>query len=157
VQTRPPARSRRRGRADGGGVIGLLAAAALLTAAPAEPTPYELGRASFFTGLCMNVGWDGTHERAVAYAEAYDARNPTDDMEGRQAETMRGIEDAQTEVNALLAAFQASRDVAAFKDAITSRCDAVVRDFPAILGRTDGTEAAFDAFMTDVVNTRGEN
>ena len=138
-------------------MIDLLAAAALLTAAPAEPTPYELGRASFFTGLCMSLGWDGTRERAVAYAEAYDVRNPTDDMEGRQAEMMRGIEDAQTEVDGFIAAFHATVDVTAFKAAITSRCDAVVRDFPAILGRTDGTEAAFDAFMADVVNKGGEN
>ncbi len=37
-------------------MIALIAAVAVLTAAPAEPTAYELGKASVFAGMCTTLG-----------------------------------------------------------------------------------------------------
>lgn len=135
-------------------MIEVLAAAALLVA---EPTPYEMGRASFFVGACSSLGWDGSRERAVAYAEAYDARHPTDDMNARQTEIMQGIQAARADFDLVVAAFRETADVPAFKEAIAQRCDAVVRDIPGMLGRTDSTKADFDAAVADLVGRIVEN
>jgi len=68
--------------------------------------------------MCTTLGWDTTQERVVAYAEAYEARNPAAGTAEGQAEMARGIQDAQTDMQGLIAAFQATGDVAVFKQAI---------------------------------------
>lgn len=137
-------------------MIVLAAAAALLTA-QADPTPYQMGRASFFAGMCATIGWDTSRERVVAAANAYDARNPTSDMAGRQAEITRGIQDAQADINGVIGALRASNDVPAFKVALADRCDSVVRDVPEMLSRTEGTQAAFDTAIADLITRVIEN
>ena len=127
-----------------------LAVAALL-AVQAEPTPHQMGRASFFAGMCATIGWDTSRERVIAAANAYDARNPTNDMPGRQAEITQGIQAAQADINAVIGALRATNDVPAFKAAVAERCDSVVRDTPEMLSRTDGTQAAFDAAIANII------
>ena len=127
-------------------------AAVLVAFAPGDPTPFEMGRASVFAGMCMMIGWETSQDRVVAFAQAYDARNPTDDMDARQAEIMRGIEDARVGLEAVKADLAATGDVAAFRQALSSRCDGVVRDIPEILSRTDATQAAFDAAIAQIVS-----
>ncbi len=63
----------------------------------------------------------------------------------------RGIQDAQTDMQGLIAAFQATGDVAVFKQAISSRCDAVVRDVPGVLSRTATTQAVFDQRIAEII------
>ena len=129
----------------------VLAAAGVLLAVQAEPAPAQMGRASFLAGMCATLGWETSRERVIAAGAAYDVRNPTADPAGRQAEIVQGIQAAQGDINAVIGAFRADNDVPAFKAAIAERCDSVVRDVPDMLNRTDGTQAAFDAAIANIV------
>ena len=54
-------------------MIGIVAAAALTAFAPAAPvlaevTARDIGRLSFYAGVCSSIGWESSQERAIAIA-----------------------------------------------------------------------------------------
>jgi hypothetical protein len=126
-------------------MIVLSMAAALLATAQAEPTPLQMGRAAFLAGTCATLGWESSRQRVAAAGEAYDVRHPPADPAVRQAEILEGIQAARADMRLIVDAFRSTGDVAAFKEAVASRCDSVARDMPGMLNRTEGTQAAFDA------------
>ncbi|HYC75890.1 hypothetical protein [Brevundimonas sp.] len=132
-------------------MIGLLLAAALvLPAAPPEPSARELGRSSVYAGFCAELGWETSRERVIAAGDAYAARHPEREETELAAEITLGIGDGQTEIGALIESFHATADVIALKQAIETRCDAVVRDVPEFLSRSAGTAASFDAAIAEI-------
>lgn len=136
-------------------MIGLLAAAALLAGAQADPSPAEMGRAAVYVGVCSSLGWDGSG--ATAYAREYDVRNPTDDMPARVAEMEAAVQDARAEFIALIADFRRTGDAAALRNVIVERCDALVRDIPGMLRRTGSTDDDFEAAFADLLAIASRN
>ena len=135
-------------------MIGALATIALLAA---EPTAHELGRSSVYAGFCSQIGWETNRDRVVAAGDAYAARHPDRAEADLAAEINEGIEQAQTEIAALIETFRAGGEVSVLRREIETRCDAVVRDVPEFLSRSASTAATFDAAMAGIAASNGRN
>jgi hypothetical protein len=141
-------------------VIVLLFSAAL-AAAPAQTqtgaglTPREMGRASVIAGMCSTIGWESSRERAMALGQAYVVENGLDDA-ATAAEVEVGVQEAAAEVEAVVQALDQTGDVEAFKTALRTRCDETARRLPALMNRTEQTDAVFDARIIELLTGQGD-
>lgn len=141
-------------------MIGIVAAAALtaFTApppVPAEVTARDIGRLSFYAGVCSSIGWESSQERAIAAAEAWEQAHPGTDETENVAQIELGVADARAEVAAQVATFRSDRNSTAFAEALKTRCDGAARDFPQLINRTAETEATFQAAIAQIARDLG--
>ena len=134
-------------------MIGLLAAAALAVSSgyQADVTARDIGRLSFFAGVCSTLGWESSYDRAVAGAEAWKQAHPGTIEADNVAQIELGIADARGELDALVLALRSDQNATAFASTLKTRCDDAARDFPEVVNRAADTDSKFTAAMTRIV------
>lgn len=128
-------------------MIALLAAAALIVVPPQSAE--ESGRSAFHAGMCSAFGWQIDESQADVMWADLTARFPDRSRAELEAGVARGVDEAQAEVEAIVDGVDDLTSFHAFATHIEKACQAVVRDYPALLQRTAETDARWARFLAD--------